>query len=325
MTMEQCLHRRRNNVCSGYGALCYAPPNFTRRVDSIGGVRSGRIDGGMKTRRSVLVEVRLSMRTGVGTMCVKTPRREIRSWAEITKIDEWKGSLEKRFTLHQKPLKSCKSRRGAMHESLALKGARKWNSTWNGVNKVDDASRLRWRLDTEVIPRSYGGDVGYRDIKRENDFELRADLIEIKLPHGKSLCRDSPWTIVCLWRSVVSRRGSERLLALAVSLLPFNEGSFMRRQVRSINHEKPHLFTLLDTLVVENIVVVMIVVKKMAVVMIVVKKSVVAYFLDSCNLGSRIVDFDDTPIVNDKHVQAVTFAFHKGETVATSLSVGNLG
>ncbi|GJV87524.1 hypothetical protein Tco_1531462 [Tanacetum coccineum] len=29
MTMEQCLHRRRNNVCSGYGALCYAPPNFT--------------------------------------------------------------------------------------------------------------------------------------------------------------------------------------------------------------------------------------------------------------------------------------------------------
>ncbi|GJT57578.1 hypothetical protein Tco_0992632 [Tanacetum coccineum] len=30
MTMEQCLHRRRNNVCSGYGALCYAPPNFTR-------------------------------------------------------------------------------------------------------------------------------------------------------------------------------------------------------------------------------------------------------------------------------------------------------
>ncbi|GJV87525.1 hypothetical protein Tco_1531463 [Tanacetum coccineum] len=190
-------------------------------------------------------------------------QRVIRSWAEITKIDEWKGSLEKRFTLHQKPLKSCKSRRGAMHESLALKGARKWNSTWNGVNKVDDASRLRWRLDTEVIPRSYGGDVGYRDIKRalgniletsledvrkvlemcrkarkvmealeasrksvelyivargsKNDFELRADLIEIKLPHGKSLCRDSPWTIVCLWRSVVSRRGSERLLALAVS------------------------------------------------------------------------------------------------------------
>ncbi|GJX86574.1 retrovirus-related pol polyprotein from transposon TNT 1-94 [Tanacetum coccineum] len=63
----------------------------------------------------------------------------------------------------------------------------------------------------------------------------------------------------------------------------------------------------------------------MAVVMIVVKKSVVAYFLDSCNLGSRIVDFDDTPIVIDKHVRAVTFAFHKGETVATSLSVGNLG
>ncbi|GJT68217.1 hypothetical protein Tco_1019697 [Tanacetum coccineum] len=63
----------------------------------------------------------------------------------------------------------------------------------------------------------------------------------------------------------------------------------------------------------------------MAVVMIVVKKSVVAYFLDSCNLGSRIVDFDDTQTVIDKHVRAVTFAFHKGETVATSLSVGNLG
>ncbi|GJY16362.1 protein REVEILLE 6 isoform X2 [Tanacetum coccineum] len=63
----------------------------------------------------------------------------------------------------------------------------------------------------------------------------------------------------------------------------------------------------------------------MAVVMIVVEKSVVAYFLDSCNLGTRIVDFDDTPIVIDKHVRAVTFAFHKGETVATSLSVGNLG
>ncbi|GKA64206.1 hypothetical protein Tco_0763812, partial [Tanacetum coccineum] len=52
---------------------------------------------------------------------------------------------------------------------------------------------------------------------------------------------------------------------------------------------------------------------------------VVAYFLDSCNLGTRIVDFDDTPIVIDKHVRAVTFAFHKGEPVATSLSVGNLG
>ncbi|GJV66489.1 hypothetical protein Tco_1481998 [Tanacetum coccineum] len=77
--------------------------------------------------------------------------------------------------------------------------------------------------------------------------------------------------------------------------------------------------------VVENFVVVMIVVKKMAVVMIVVEKSVVAYFLDSCNLRTRIVDFDDTPIVIDKHVRAVTFAFHKGETVATSLSVGNLG
>ncbi|GJW76664.1 hypothetical protein Tco_0138346 [Tanacetum coccineum] len=59
--------------------------------------------------------------------------------------------------------------------------------------------------------------------------------------------------------------------------------------------------------------------------MIVVEKSVVAYFLDSCNLGTCIVDFDDTPIVIDKHVRAVTFAFHKGETVATSLSVGNLG
>ncbi|GKD46893.1 hypothetical protein Tco_1271538 [Tanacetum coccineum] len=77
--------------------------------------------------------------------------------------------------------------------------------------------------------------------------------------------------------------------------------------------------------VVENFVVVMIVVKKMAVVMIVVEKSVVAYFLDSCNLGTRIVDFDDTPIMIDKHVRAVTFAFHKGEAVATSLSVGNLG
>ncbi|GJX33524.1 hypothetical protein Tco_0243379 [Tanacetum coccineum] len=61
----------------------------------------------------------------------------------------------------------------------------------------------------------------------------------------------------------------------------------------------------------------------MAVVMIVVEKSVVAYFLDSCNLGTRIVDFDDTPIVIDN--RAVTFAFHKGETVATSLSIGNLG
>ncbi|GJU02903.1 hypothetical protein Tco_1113241 [Tanacetum coccineum] len=69
----------------------------------------------------------------------------------------------------------------------------------------------------------------------------------------------------------------------------------------------------------------MIVVKKMAVVMIIVEKSMVAYFLDSCNVGTRIVDFDDTPIVIDKHVRAVTFAFHKGETVATSLSVENLG
>ncbi|GJU45541.1 hypothetical protein Tco_1202807 [Tanacetum coccineum] len=70
--------------------------------------------------------------------------------------------------------------------------------------------------------------------------------------------------------------------------------------------------------VVENFVVVMIVVKKMAVVMIVVEKSVVAYFLDSCNLGTRIVDFDDTPIVIDN--RAVTFAFHKGETVATKIN-----
>ncbi|GJR84915.1 hypothetical protein Tco_0155700 [Tanacetum coccineum] len=67
------------------------------------------------------------------------------------------------------------------------------------------------------------------------------------------------------------------------------------------------------------------VVENIVVVMIVVEKSVVAYFLDSCNLESRIVDFDDTPIVIDKHVRAVTFAFHKGETVATSLNVGNLG
>ncbi|GJR95176.1 hypothetical protein Tco_0267350 [Tanacetum coccineum] len=63
----------------------------------------------------------------------------------------------------------------------------------------------------------------------------------------------------------------------------------------------------------------------MTVLMIVVEKSVVAYFLDSYNLGTRIVDFDDTPIVIDKHVRAVTFEFHKGEPVATSLSVGNLG
>ena len=79
------------------------------------------------------------------------------------------------------------------------------------------------------------------------------------------------------------------------------------------------------TSVVENFVVVMIVVKKMAVVMIVVEKSVVAYFLDSCNLGTRIVDFDDTTIVIDTLVRAEKFAFHKGETVATSLSVWNLG
>ncbi|GJT13806.1 hypothetical protein Tco_0860848 [Tanacetum coccineum] len=30
------------------------------------------------------------------------------------------------------------------------------------------------------------------------------------------------------------------------------------------------------------------------------EKIVVAYFLDSCNFGSRIVNFDDTPIVSDK-------------------------
>ncbi|GJW04067.1 hypothetical protein Tco_1562923 [Tanacetum coccineum] len=35
----------------------------------------------------------------------------------------------------------------------------------------------------------------------------------------------------------------------------------------------------------------------------------VAYFLDSCNFGSRIVDFDDTPIVSDKLDRGVTFAF----------------
>ncbi|GKF47644.1 hypothetical protein Tco_0137446, partial [Tanacetum coccineum] len=53
-------------------------------------------------------------------------------------------------------------------------------------------------------------------------------------------------------------------------------------------------------MVVENIMVVMVVVKNIAVLMIVVKKIVVAYFLDSCNFGSHIVDFDDTPIVSDK-------------------------
>ncbi|GJS29447.1 hypothetical protein Tco_0490067 [Tanacetum coccineum] len=78
-----------------------------------------------------------------------------------------------------------------------------------------------------------------------------------------------------------------------------------------------HMFCLINSNIISN--------KNIVVVMIVVEKSVVVYSLDSCNLGTRIVDFDDTPIVIDKHVRAVTFAFHKGETVATSLSVGNLG
>ncbi|GJT74314.1 hypothetical protein Tco_1041039 [Tanacetum coccineum] len=77
--------------------------------------------------------------------------------------------------------------------------------------------------------------------------------------------------------------------------------------------------------VVENIVDVTVVVKNIAVVMIVVKKIVVAYFLNSCNFGSRIVDFDDTPIVSDKLDRGVTFAFQTGYTVATNLSFGNLG
>ncbi|GJT48612.1 hypothetical protein Tco_0974769 [Tanacetum coccineum] len=78
-------------------------------------------------------------------------------------------------------------------------------------------------------------------------------------------------------------------------------------------------------MVVENIVDATVVVKNIAVVMTVVKKIVVAYFLDSCNFGSRIVDFDDTPIVSDKLDRGVTFAFQKGDTVATNLSFGNLG
>ncbi|GJX20272.1 hypothetical protein Tco_0222949 [Tanacetum coccineum] len=36
-------------------------------------------------------------------------------------------------------------------------------------------------------------------------------------------------------------------------------------------------------------------------------------------------DFDDTPIVSDKLDRGVTFAFQKGDTVATNLSFGNLG
>nr|GFA31272.1 hypothetical protein [Tanacetum cinerariifolium] len=54
------------------------------------------------------------------------------------------------------------------------------------------------------------------------------------------------------------------------------------------------------------------------------EKILVAYFLDSCNFGSRIVDFDDTPIVSDKLDRGVTFTFQKGDTVATNLSFGNL-
>ncbi|GJR70782.1 hypothetical protein Tco_0016847 [Tanacetum coccineum] len=61
----------------------------------------------------------------------------------------------------------------------------------------------------------------------------------------------------------------------------------------------------------------------MAVVMIVVEKSVVAYFLDSCNLGTRIVDFDDTSIVIDN--RAVTFAFHKGENGCDEFEYWELG
>ncbi|GJZ72308.1 hypothetical protein Tco_0636159 [Tanacetum coccineum] len=56
-------------------------------------------------------------------------------------------------------------------------------------------------------------------------------------------------------------------------------------------------------MVVKNIVVVMVVVKNIAVVIIVVKKIVVAYFLDSCNFGSRIVDFDDTPNYDNEIVE----------------------
>ncbi|GKD88616.1 hypothetical protein Tco_1364123, partial [Tanacetum coccineum] len=58
-------------------------------------------------------------------------------------------------------------------------------------------------------------------------------------------------------------------------------------------------------------------------VMIVMKKIMLAYFLDSRNFGSRIVGFDDTPIVSHKLDRRVTFAFQ--DTVATNLSFGNLG
>nr|GEY94723.1 hypothetical protein [Tanacetum cinerariifolium] len=63
------------------------------------------------------------------------------------------------------------------------------------------------------------------------------------------------------------------------------------------------------------------------VVMIVVKKIMVAYFLDSCNFESRIVDFDDTPIVSAKLDRGggVTFALQKRDAVATNLSFENLG
>ncbi|GJX63682.1 hypothetical protein Tco_0296582 [Tanacetum coccineum] len=59
----------------------------------------------------------------------------------------------------------------------------------------------------------------------------------------------------------------------------------------------------------------MIVVKKWTVVMIVVEKIVlVAYFwIRYKTSGSCIVDFVDTPIVIDKHVQAVTCAFIWGK------------
>ncbi|GJU76317.1 hypothetical protein Tco_1273387, partial [Tanacetum coccineum] len=53
---------------------------------------------------------------------------------------------------------------------------------------------------------------------------------------------------------------------------------------------------------------------------------VVAYFLDSSNFGSCVVDFDDMPIVSDKLDRGVTFAFQKGDTVARkNLSFVNLG
>ncbi|GKB25554.1 hypothetical protein Tco_0864955 [Tanacetum coccineum] len=64
--------------------------------------------------------------------------------------------------------------------------------------------------------------------------------------------------------------------------------------------------------------------ENIAFVMIVVKKIVLAYFLDSRNFRSHIVGFDDTPIVSDKLDQGVTFAFQKGDTVATNLSFRNL-